>query len=68
MSLNEFFSMGGYAFYVWTAYGLTFLVFGINIMMAISEQRRVKKVVNHIINIPIKRAGAALSMQPSQLS
>jgi len=26
MDWNEFFHMGGYAFYVWTAWGLTFLV------------------------------------------
>ncbi|MGZ5025568.1 MAG: heme exporter protein CcmD, partial [Methylobacter sp.] len=23
MTMQEFFAMGGYAFYVWTAYGLT---------------------------------------------
>lgn len=26
MSLEEFFHMGGYAFYVWSSYGLTFFV------------------------------------------
>jgi heme exporter protein D len=26
MSLTEFFAMGGYGFYVWSAYGLTALV------------------------------------------
>ena len=26
MSLEEFFHMGGYAFYVWSSYGLTFIV------------------------------------------
>ena len=24
--MSEFFAMGGYAFYVWTAYGLTFVL------------------------------------------
>ncbi|MDD2864886.1 MAG: heme exporter protein CcmD [Methylococcales bacterium] len=24
--MSEFFAMGGYAFYVWTSYGLTFLL------------------------------------------
>ncbi len=26
MSIQEFFAMGGYAFYVWTSYGLTLIV------------------------------------------
>ena len=26
MNLEEFFHMGGYAFYVWSSYGLTFIV------------------------------------------
>ena len=26
MSLEEFFHMGGYAFYVWSSYGLTLIV------------------------------------------
>jgi heme exporter protein D len=27
MSISEFFHMGGYAFYVWTSYGVGFVVF-----------------------------------------
>jgi heme exporter protein D len=26
MTLQEFFAMGGYAFYVWTAYGITLAI------------------------------------------
>ena len=26
MNWQEFFAMGGYAFYVWTSYGITFVV------------------------------------------
>ncbi len=26
MNVYDFFAMGGYAFYVWTSYGLTFVV------------------------------------------
>ena len=33
MSLSEFFYMNGYAFYVWGSYGVTLLVFLIEIAM-----------------------------------
>ena len=33
MSVAEFFNMGGYAFYVWGAYGVTLLVFIIEILL-----------------------------------
>jgi heme exporter protein D len=32
MTLQTFFAMGGYAFYVWSAYGITFLVLLFNIL------------------------------------
>ena len=32
--IKEFFDMGGYAAFVWSAYGLTFLVVGLNIYWA----------------------------------
>ncbi len=32
--LKDFFDMGGYAAFVWSAYGLTFLVIGLNIYWA----------------------------------
>ena len=44
-SWSEFFAMGGYAFYVWTAYGLTFLVIVLNIVMPIMHR---KKVINRV--------------------
>ncbi len=33
MSMSEFFYMNGYAFYVWGSYGLTLLVFLIEVAM-----------------------------------
>ena len=30
--MSEFFAMGGYAFYVWTSYGLTFLLLLIGVI------------------------------------
>ncbi len=44
-SWSEFFAMGGYAFYVWTSYGLTFLVIVLNIVMPIMHR---KKVINRV--------------------
>ncbi|MFV1973535.1 MAG: heme exporter protein CcmD [Thiohalobacterales bacterium] len=32
MNLNEFLDMGGYAFYVWTSYGITLLVLLVNVI------------------------------------
>jgi heme exporter protein D len=32
MNLQSFLAMGGYAFYVWTAYGVTFFVLLLNIL------------------------------------
>ena len=32
--LKDFFDMGGYAAFVWSAYGLTFFVIGLNIYWA----------------------------------
>ena len=40
IQLQQFFAMGGYAQYVWSAYGLTFLVLLINILHAHVWQRQ----------------------------
>jgi len=39
VSIAEFFNMGGYAFYVWGAYGVTVLVFVIEIVL-VSHKRK----------------------------
>jgi len=41
MNWSEFFNMGGYAFFVWTSYGLTFLVMVANIISPIIQRRKV---------------------------
>ena len=33
MSLNEFLHMGGYAFYVWTSYGIALIILLANILL-----------------------------------
>ena len=44
-SWSEFFAMGGYAFFVWTSYGLTFAVIVLNIITPVMHRR---KVINRV--------------------
>ena len=41
MNWSEFFNMGGYAFFVWTSYGLTFLVMLANVISPIIQRKKV---------------------------
>jgi heme exporter protein D len=41
--LAEFFHMGGYAFYVWTAYGIGFVVLVGNVLAPLFCQRRLRQ-------------------------
>ncbi len=45
MNWAEFFHMGGYAFFVWTSYGLTLIVVVANIVSPIMQR---KKVISRI--------------------
>ncbi len=45
MNWAEFFHMGGYAFFVWTSYGLTLIVVVANIVAPIMQR---KKVISRI--------------------
>ncbi len=40
MSLSEFFNMGGYAFYVWTSYGLAFVVLLVNLVLPMRQRKK----------------------------
>ena len=40
MNLTEFLHMGGYAFYVWTSYGITLLVLLANIVIPLRQRRK----------------------------
>jgi heme exporter protein D len=55
MSLNQFLSMGGYAFYVWTSYGLAFLLLGINLVLPIVRHARVKQELASSAQKPARR-------------
>lgn len=40
MNWQAFFAMGGYAFYVWTAYGITLLVLAANIIIPVVQRKQ----------------------------
>ena len=52
MTISEFFNMGGYAFYVWTSYGLTFVVLLANIIIPIEQRRQLL----HSLSLKQKRS------------
>ena len=41
-ALREFFYMGGYAFYVWSAYGVTFIVLIANVIVPLLRARELR--------------------------
>ena len=43
MSMAEFFHMGGYAFYVWGAYGFAMAVLICNLLLPQLRQRKMKR-------------------------
>ena len=45
MNLNEFFHMGGYAFYVWSSYGIALIVLLLNVILPLRQRR---KLLNNI--------------------
>ena len=40
MNLNEFFHMGGYAFYVWTSYGIALFILLANVISPLRQRRK----------------------------
>lgn len=43
--MNEFFHMGGYAFYVWTSYGLAFVVLLANLIIPFNQERNILRTL-----------------------
>jgi heme exporter protein D len=46
--MNEFFHMGGYAFYVWASYGLTAGVLLANLIFATMRRRRILQLIQEL--------------------
>ncbi len=40
--MSEFFAMGGYAFYVWGAYGVTVTLLALEVLVLLNRQRETK--------------------------
>lgn len=40
--MSEFFNMGGYAFYVWGSYGVTFVLLAIEVVVLLKRKRETK--------------------------
>ena len=40
MTLNEFFHMGGYGFYVWSSYAISLVVLLINVIQPARQRRK----------------------------
>jgi heme exporter protein CcmD len=47
MNFYNLLAMGGYGVYVWSAYGITLAVFGLNILMSYREMKMVRKIYQH---------------------
>lgn len=39
-SFDEFLAMGGYGFYVWTAYGISFVVLLLNVILPLIQRKQ----------------------------
>lgn len=48
--MKEFLHMGGYAFYVWTSYGLTLVVLAINVIIPIQHEHAILKTLARKLN------------------
>jgi len=46
MNWSKFFSMGGYALYVWGSYGVTFVLLGGEVLMLMKRKRDLAKREN----------------------
>lgn len=47
-AFQHFIAMGGYGFYVWTAYGITALILGFNAFAAVARYQRLKRRLKQI--------------------
>ncbi len=45
-SINEFFHMGGYGFYIWTSYGLAFIVLLANFIMPLQQEKMLLRTIS----------------------
>jgi len=61
MSLEQFFSMGGYALYVWTSYGIALVVLLINLIAPLRRKVAVQKDIARALKLEATRQERARS-------
>jgi heme exporter protein D len=49
-SLSELIQMGGQGIFVWSSYGITFMVIAINVLSPLLRQRALRKEIKHSVN------------------
>jgi heme exporter protein D len=59
MSLEQFFSMGGYAFYVWMSYGIAALVLIANLITTYRRKAEVRESIVRSLKLEAAREGRA---------
>ncbi len=45
--MNEFFNMGGYAFYVWGSYALALVVMVLNVVIPVRTEHKLLREIAH---------------------
>jgi heme exporter protein D len=43
--IQEYLRMGGYAFYVWSAYGISFMVLVLNVIVPLWREKRITRSI-----------------------
>lgn len=51
-TLSGFFAMGGYGFFVWSAYGLSAFVLALNVFFAVRRERRLLVELSRSATVP----------------
>jgi heme exporter protein D len=64
--MNEFFAMGGYAFYVWMSYGLTAAALGVE--FALLRARRRRTLLEARLAEPEPRITTRAALDPGSLA
>lgn len=59
--MKEFLAMGGYAFYVWTSFGLTFVVMAAIALGSLSSRRKAIEAVKRAALVAKNRAAESRS-------
>lgn len=52
MNILNLLNMGTYTVYVWSAYGFTFMVFGINLFLTFRQKNKTKKLIQQFLQTP----------------